>query len=142
MRYYVRSGGMGVQVPLSDGSEGPEWLLSQSGSLRRICVRLAGGNSVVLFLHWSDGTNLDELDKKIVDGEPYDRYFAGAVVGSEMPLGCRSCGMKFVGIVADTGNPLLGDIAARLRDHEFIESCPGCGVRWQPHVLHVVEPAR
>jgi hypothetical protein len=31
---------------------------------------LPSGRFFRLFLHWSDGTNLGDLDRKIVDGDP------------------------------------------------------------------------
>ncbi|MGW0827494.1 hypothetical protein [Streptomyces sp. NPDC002845] len=115
-------------------------LISQSSSLRRISVPLPSGKHVRLFLHWSDGTDLDDLDRKIIEGKPCDVYFAGALAGGDMTLQCRSCRAEFFGIVADTGNPLLGDVPARLRAHEFVGSCPVCGAEFQPHVLYVGSP--
>jgi hypothetical protein len=115
--------------------------LVRSDRLRRIVMPLPGGRRFRLFLHWSDGTDLEDLDRRIVDGDPWERSFDGALAGGDMDLRCQSCGTDFVAIVADAGIPLLGDVAPRLREHEFIASCPVCGMGWQPHVLHVVKAA-
>jgi hypothetical protein len=100
---------------------------------------LPSGRFFRLFLHWSDGTNLGDLDRKIVDGDPWERLFDGALAGADMDLRCWSCRTACVAIVADAGIPLLGDMATRLREHEFVTSCPVCGAEWKPHVLHVVK---
>lgn len=141
VRYYPQPRTL-EKVNLFPGqTEGREQSLVRSDRLRRVVMPLPGGRRFRLFLHWSDGTDLEDLDRRIVHGDPWERYFDGALAGGDMDFRCRSCGTNFVAIVADAGIPLLGDVAARLREHEFVASCPVCGAAWQPHVLHVVEVA-
>jgi hypothetical protein len=141
VRYYPRSRALDKKDILPGQDESREQSLVRSDRLRRIVMPLPGGRRFRLFLHWSDGTDLEDLDRRIADGDPWERSFDGALAGGDMDLRCRSCGTDFVAIVADAGIPLLGDIATRLREHEFVASCPVCGVGWQPHVLHVVKAA-
>ncbi|MFE9765502.1 hypothetical protein ACFYPC_13375 [Streptomyces sp. NPDC005808] len=141
VRYYPRSRPLEKGDLLPGQDECREQSLVRSDRLRRLVMPLPGGRRYRLFLHWSDGTDLEDLDKRITDGDPWGRCFDGAVAGGDMDLRCRNCGTDFVAIVADAGIPLLGDISTRLRDHEFVASCPVCSMRWRPHVLHVVKAA-
>ncbi|MCX5298682.1 hypothetical protein OG898_19705 [Streptomyces sp. NBC_00193] len=141
VRYYPRSGALGKEDLLPGQDEGREQSLVRSDRLRRIVMPLPSGRSYRLFLHWSDGTDLEDLDRRIAEGESCEGAFAGALAGGDMDLRCRTCGTDFLAVVADAGTPLLGDIANRLRAHEFVDVCPVCGAGWQPHVMHAVEAA-
>ncbi|MFI7293402.1 hypothetical protein [Streptomyces sp. NPDC050121] len=138
VRYYPGASVLDVGDLLPGQDADREQLLARPDSMRRIIMPVPGGRQVRLFLHWADGTQLEELDERIIADLPSDGFFAGALVGTDVPLRCRNCEARFVGIVADTGTPLLTDVATRLRHHRFVAACPTCGSRWQPYVLHVI----
>ncbi len=119
---------------LSDDS-----LLRQHPRIRRILQRLPSGRTVYLCLHWSDGTNLVVLDRRIALHEVSDECFKGAVVGSAAGVKCGRCGTQYRGLIADTGNPIFVDMGARLRRHQFVLVCDRCGNNLQPHVLEILD---
>jgi hypothetical protein len=88
-------------------------------------------------LHWSDGSDLEELDQKVISGLVADEDFAGALLAEPRTIVCRGCGAQVRALAVDTGQALFaGTLAARLRDHKLKSSCPSCGI---PLGLPIVE---
>lgn len=86
------------------------------------------------YLHWSDGTDLDELDRRIVSRMHSPQDFAGAVWVEGRSVTCRSCGSSLRLLLPDSGHPLGS--AARQQRHTFGSVCPVCS---EPLGLQVAE---
>ncbi|MCA2205864.1 hypothetical protein [Nocardia rosealba] len=116
--------------------------ISESRTLRRIDAVLYSSSTIPLLLHWSDGTNLKEVDRKVAEGSSTPKDFEGAIVGQELTTKCSVCGTDFLIVRFDTV-PVLdssssGESQERYRRHKFVENCPSCGSRWLPSVLEVI----
>ncbi|TLF93559.1 hypothetical protein FEK35_29660 [Nocardia cyriacigeorgica] len=113
--------------------------LEQSISTRRVDVSLPWGASLALYLHWSDGTDLDRLDFKISAGLPYRSEFDRAIVTTDMPFTCRSCHSRFLVLTLEPAVSLADDMVPRYRAHRFIDHSPGCGTRWNAGVVEIIQ---
>ena len=79
-------------------------------------------------LHWSDGSDLAELDTKIRNKSATDDDFAGALLAEPRTIVCRRCEAQLRVLTIDTGRALFsGSLADRLRKHTLIRACPACG---------------
>jgi hypothetical protein len=121
-------------------NEDDDSLLRSSLTVRRVLMPLPSGSLVYLLLHWSDNTDLAQLDGTVAGSTASEELFAGALVGSLAPIRCPGCSAKYRAIITDTGNPLFGDLTDRLRTHSYVRSCSACGAILQPFVLEVVRP--
>jgi hypothetical protein len=103
--------------------------------LRRVLMTVTrSGASLYYVLHWSDGSDLDLLDEKVRDGRVSDADFAGALIAEPRVVTCLACHARSGVLVVDSALSLFfgdhpGDVA-RLRAHDFKESCPACGEPW------------
>jgi hypothetical protein len=79
-------------------------------------------------LHWSDGTDLDALDHKVLRGDATDEDFAGALLAEPRLMTCLSCKQQ---LRAVTAGGVVGVFSAtdleRWRTHRFEWYCPACG---------------
>lgn len=76
-------------------------------------------------VHWSDGTDLEELDRRArADGDISDDLQRG-IFCEIRSAQCMVCHNNHRVAVADGGNPIV--TVARQRAHEFSTTCPTCG---------------
>lgn len=78
-------------------------------------------------LHWSDGTDLDEVDRKVLSGSAADEDFKGALLAEPRTIVCRNCEAQIRALAVDTGQVLFAKtLGERLRAHVLRSSCPVC----------------
>jgi hypothetical protein len=58
-----------------------------------------------VLLYWSDGTDLEALDAKVLAGEATDDDFATAVAVKPQGITCLDCGHRFRGFVSESQEP-------------------------------------
>jgi hypothetical protein len=95
-----------------------------------------------LYLHWSDGTDLDVLDEFVVAGHMSEEYFSGAVVGEAVGMTCLKCQAKLRVIalgVAETALLFPSDNLARTQRHAYRTACAVCGQRWTASALEFID---
>lgn len=112
--------------------------LQQHPRIRRVLTALI--RPLPLFycvLHWSDGTDLHELDRKVLRGEFNDDDFAGALMAEPRSIICLNCEAQLRVLVVDGGQALFAKtLSERLRAHDLKQRCPSC----QAHInLHIIE---
>jgi hypothetical protein len=109
--------------------------------LRRILTTLIRPEPKIYgVLHWSDGSDLDALDRKVRDGTAEDNDFATAVFAEPRTIICRGCEAQLRVLAVDPGQPLFAaDRAERLRAHALKTSCPVCGGRLGVPVVEFIE---
>jgi hypothetical protein len=111
--------------------------LSAHPRMRRVLLWARDGSAgVYSFLHWSDGTDLDGLDRSIREGGEIGGDLGRALVVECRWARCGSCGLKMRVAVPDTGNPFV--TPERLRAHRWVQSCPACGHSMRPYVAEIV----
>jgi len=96
--------------------------------LRRILTTLVRPKPLFYgVLHWRDGSDLLELDHKVLQGIVDDDDFAGAVVAEPRTIVCPNCQAQLRVLAVDTGQAIFSStLAERLRKHELKTSCPVC----------------
>jgi hypothetical protein len=78
-------------------------------------------------LHWSDGTDLDELDRRVLSDEASDADFEGALFAEPRTIVCLNCEAHIRALAVDPGQALFAKtLPERLRAHELKSSCPAC----------------
>ncbi|WP_129843538.1 hypothetical protein [Streptomyces sp. RFCAC02] len=118
--------------PVEDG------LLERNPRVRRILFTpFPALPPVVLYLHWSDGGGLPELDARVVAREAGDEDFGGAVTGQTVTRRCRACAARFA-VLYSVDFPGFPDMPRRLAGHRHIPRCPACDARWTAYVLEVI----
>jgi hypothetical protein len=112
--------------------------LQEHPRLRRILTTLVRRKPIFYgVLHWSDGSDLLELDRKVLRGRVDDDDFAGAVVAEPRTIICPNCQAQLRVLAVDTGQAIFSSmLAERLRKHKLKTSCPVCGA---PLTLPIVE---
>jgi hypothetical protein len=112
--------------------------------LRRILIRSGrGGPPALMLLHWSDGSDLDALDRSLRTGGTGAEHFANAVAGEFAHHFCAQCEMGFR--VVDSSSPItfaLGIPLENARRHVFQNSCPNCGAPTRRALLEFLTPGR
>lgn len=91
-----------------------------------------------MFLHWSDGTDLECLDLKIREDEPYYFDFDGAVVATDTPVRCPNCLRKYLTLTIEISVRPVFDMVERYRAHKYIESCPSCNSLWRKDIVSII----
>ncbi|MBB1246969.1 hypothetical protein GL263_25990 [Streptomyces durbertensis] len=137
--YYSGSAVLGCEDMLAGHRLEEEQSMARSADLRRVLMPLPGGRRIRFFLHWSDGTNLEAVDQKVIDGTYGEETFSGAVVGTDVPVRCETCVTRFRALVVEGGTPLVPNLADRLNRHRFVRRCPNCASLWRGDVLRVME---
>ena len=129
----------GATVPLLNGGMSGmppgdiDSVLNDRPHLRRAVVRLLHRPSPesYIVLHWSDGTDLAVLDRRVAAGEASSADFSGAVATEIRQVTCHSCKCAHTVLAVDTGRALFGRTQqARLVAHKFVPNCPACGSPW------------
>ncbi|MGH3373743.1 MAG: hypothetical protein ACRDP6_03290 [Actinoallomurus sp.] len=99
--------------------------------LRRVLLRLGRAPSEVLssmVLHWSDGSDLNELDDRLRAGDTRAEHFAHAVVGEFAHHLCPQCDLWFRVVDCESiGTRGLGVAMDDILRHTFLTTCPNCG---------------
>ncbi|MDT0342910.1 hypothetical protein [Streptomyces litchfieldiae] len=139
VRYYPRgarvSGAESVARLVPEEDE----LLADHERLRRIVVRFFPGRPAqMLYLHWSNGADLNALDQSVAAGAAGKEEFSGALPAQATSIRCQACGASSRVVMATPGTPFFDDETERLRTHRYIEKCPNCDVRWTVNVLEIV----
>lgn len=117
----VREDAQGFDLVEDRGLQGHPRLRRVLTTLVRPTPRFYGA------LHWSDGTDLDELDRKVLSDEATDGDFEGALLAEPRTIVCLNCEAHFRALAVDTGQVLFAKtLPERLRAHELRSSCPAC----------------
>jgi hypothetical protein len=90
-------------------------------------------------LHWSDGTDLEALDKRVTAGSASEEDFAGAVLGDLSPFLHRDCGTTLRTVKLDTTFPLFPDDRTRAQAHRYQAECPACGGELRGGILEFID---
>lgn len=116
-------------------------VLAESGRVRRILLRLLPFLPLTYYLlHWSNGDDLDALDRRVLAGAATDEDFTDALVAETRTVVCSTCEASFRALVADTGNPVFSsDRARRLREHSFLRRCPVCDGELGGYVIELLD---
>ena len=102
--------------------------LKEHPRLRRILTTLVRPKPLFYgVLHWSDGSDLIDLDRKVLQGIADDSDFAGALVAEPRTIVCPNCQAQPRVLAVDTGQAIFSsNLPERLRKHELKTACPGC----------------
>ncbi|MGH3544400.1 MAG: hypothetical protein ACRDPW_00465 [Mycobacteriales bacterium] len=102
--------------------------LERHSRLRRVLTTLV--RPLPMFygvLHWSDASDLEKLDRKIIEGEVCDADFAGALLAQPHTIVCRTCKAQLRVLAIDGGQALFAKtLAQRLQAHDLKSNCPIC----------------
>ena len=133
----------GEFVPDGDGS-GFDRLrdrqLAEHPRLRRFLLPWGPDRMVFYYLfHWSDGTDLNQLDERVAAQTTDEKGFAGALVVESHDLVCLECHAQYwVAEVVSTGPVFTSTRSRRLGEHSLIRSCPSCGNKRWPLVAEIL----
>ena len=102
--------------------------LTSHPRLRRVLTRMVRPTPLFYgVLHWSDGTDLEELDRKVLSHTIDDEDFDAALLAQPRTVICRNCEAHLRVLAVDTGQALFArTLPERLRSHQFSSSCPVC----------------
>ncbi|MCX4789078.1 MULTISPECIES: hypothetical protein [unclassified Streptomyces] len=127
--------------PIAGFDELEDRLLADHPRMRRILIRLRPGWPLLrYYLHWSDGTDLVSLDRRVAAGTATEEDFAGAVVGEPHYISHPACGAKFRVIEWDVAVPLFSNGVERSRAHSYCNECPACGGHFDTNALEFITP--
>ncbi|MEW1688988.1 hypothetical protein ACIQOF_19045 [Streptomyces sp. NPDC091265] len=127
--------------PIAGFDELEDRLLADHPRMRRILIRLRPGWPLLrYFLHWSDGTDLEYLDRRVAAGTATEEDFAGAIVGEPYSTSHPACGARFRVIEFEVTIPLFSNGVERSRAHSFRNECPVCGCRFDGNALEFITP--
>lgn len=76
-------------------------------------------------VHWSDGTDLEELDRRARAGDDLTGALEGGIFCDVRNVQCLVCHTNHLVAVPDGGKPIV--TPDRQRAHEFSSTCPTCG---------------
>jgi hypothetical protein len=96
--------------------------------LRRAILDVPMGASTWRFfgvVHWSDGTDLEELDRTARAGGELSPALERGIFCEIRSVQCQVCHNNHRVAVADGGIPIV--TVERQRAHEFSTTCPTCG---------------
>lgn len=134
--YPIRLKGLSVayftphdDVPLDVSPRGFDYFedmtLRAHPRLRRVLASVSRtGTPISLWLHWSDGTDLAELDRIVAAGEDAGDRFDGALLVEAASFTCGRCMSGLRAMVVDGGLP--PNTTGRIREHEVQQRCPVC----------------
>lgn len=113
--------------------------LADHDRMRRILVRFLPGRPLACFyLHWSDGTDLHELDELVRSGAATEEHFSDALVGECHAMGCLNCKASLSVVTWAVALPVFPDDTRRAQEHTYEKRCPVCEEPWTASVLEVV----
>ncbi|MGC5402090.1 hypothetical protein ACPXCP_40935 [Streptomyces sp. DT20] len=127
--------------PVREFDELEDRLLADHPRMRRIVLRPRPEWPLFLhYLHWSDGTDLVSLDRRVAAGTATAEDFAGAVVGESYGTSHPACGARFRVVEMTTVVPLFSDSIERSRAHSYRNECPVCGGHFKGSALEFITP--
>ena len=97
----------------------------------------------VSFLHWNDGTDLDLLDRKVIDGKYNDNDFQNAVIAKFGRTICTKCNWEGYTLVFYTSEAYIDNAELeqeKMRSRQEAEGfmkCPNCQTRLRQMVVKV-----
>lgn len=139
VRYFPAGEPVAAAEPIAGFDEPEDRLLADHPRMRRILVRGRPGWPLHrYYLHWSDGTDLVALDRRVASGAATEADFAGAVVGEPLRITHPACGADLRVVALDVVLPLFPDSAARSRVHTYRTACPVCEDRFSGSVLEFI----
>lgn len=139
VRYFREGELVRSEEPIGNFDELEDRLLAEHPRMRRILVNgLPGFPLIYYYLHWSDGTDLRAVDKRVERGNATDADFAGAVVGEALHIPHLACGADLRAVVLDVVMPLFPNITERVRAHRYQPTCPACGEKSFHGVLEFI----
>lgn len=140
-RYFPAGEPVEAAEPIARFDEPEDRLLADHPRMRRILVRGRPGWPLHrYYLHWSDGTDLVALDRRVASGAATEADFAGAVVGEPLDITHPVCGSDLRVVALDVVLPLFADGTERTRAHSYRTACPVCGGRLGGSVLEFIAP--
>lgn len=87
-------------------------------------------------LHWSDGSDLGELDRKVDAGTVTNSDFGGALLAQPVSITCLNCKAQLRVLAVDGGQAIFAKtLAERLRNHELKKVCPVCRAELRMNIL-------
>ena len=92
--------------------------------MRRVILPFGPNKSFFGFLHWSDGTDLSELDRQVAARSHDPASFNGAITVESRSVNCLNCAASVRLAIASMGMQLA--TTERYRKHEFHRLCPVC----------------
>jgi hypothetical protein len=111
--------------------------------LRRVLLSDRSGVLGPMVLHWSDGSDLNELDDLLRAGDTDAEHFANAVVGEFSHHLCAQCELWFRVVACDSvGTRGLGVPMDNILRHTFLGSCPNCGAPTRRSLLEFLTPGK
>ncbi|MFI1566916.1 hypothetical protein ACH4ZX_28355 [Streptomyces sp. NPDC020490] len=141
-RYFPAKEPVSADEPIRGFDESEDRLLVGHPRMRRILVRVRPGWPLHrYYLHWSDGTDLVALDRRVASGVATEADFTGAVVGEPLNITHPACGAELRVVALDVVLPLFTDSVERFRVHAYRTGCPVCGDRLGGKVLEFIAPA-
>ncbi|WP_141514689.1 hypothetical protein [Streptomyces zhaozhouensis] len=139
VRYFTGGEALDAEEPVQYLDPPEDALLAGNARVRRIVFRpLSKSPLVALYLHWSGGASLTELDTRVAAGTTTEEDFHDAVAGQTLVRRCRGCGTRFSILYAVEFPGFSRDRARRLQEHGHITHCPACGTGWTAYVLEII----
>ena len=127
--------------PIARFDEPEDRLLANHTRMRRILVRGRPGWPLhCYYLHWSDGSDLEALDRRVAYGAATEADFAGAVVGEPVRITHPACGAELRVVDLNVVVSLFPDGLERSRAHSYRTACPVCRGRLHGSVLEFIHP--
>ncbi|MET7454694.1 hypothetical protein ABZT03_22940 [Streptomyces sp. NPDC005574] len=140
-RYFPAGELVKAAEPITGFDEPEDRLLADHPRMRRILVRgRPGWPPHGYYLHWSDGSDLDALDRRVASGTATEADFAGAGGGEPLDVTHPACGTDLRVVALDVVLPLFPDGTKRSRAHSYRTACPVCGNRLTGNVLEFIAP--
>lgn len=140
-RYFPAGEPVTADEPIAGFDELEDRLLTDHPRMRRIVFRFRPGRPLHrYYLHWSDGTDLVSLDRRVTTGTAAEADFTGAVVGEPYSTSHPACGARFRVIELAVAVPLFPDSLERSRAHAYRNECPACGERFSGNALEFITP--
>ncbi|MEX2984446.1 hypothetical protein [Streptomyces sp. C36] len=138
---YIPTGEAPPEVQsIKNFNEQDDRALADHPKLRRIIVRLAPNwPPVLLYLHWSDGTDLVQLDTRVSNNSATESDFSGAHAGEAQRVSCFKCGSLFRAVMPNAVVPIFDDQVRRFRSHRYKTHCPVCGERMVQTPLEFID---
>ncbi len=120
---------LGIDVPQVDPLMFER--VSSVQSVRPILVPHRPGSRLVdvNFLHWNDGTDLDEVDRKVEACDYTDKDFESSIMCTHQNTWCRNCNRRWNTLIVPPDSYIgAGDLYQRkiaMREKAF-KRCPAC----------------
>lgn len=108
--------------------------------LRRALTTIGDSPPLIYtLLHWSDGTDLNALDRRVTSGRVDDSDFISALLVEPSSVNCAHCHASLRVLRLDGGNFILEDIYPQvLQEHKYVPECPVCGNALGLRVVEVI----